>query len=233
MEPFSQQFQQRLLEGDKRIAERVPPRFDADFRARLYDLLRWRRDVRRFKRTSLPEGTIERLIGVACLSPSVGLSEPWRFVLVEDPARRAAIRANFEACNKHALEMQDPDRAALYARLKLAGLDDAPVQVSVFSDRGTAQGAGLGRLTMPETLDYSVVTAMHTLWLVARAEGLGLGWVSILDPARMAEILEVPKDWIFIGHLCMGYPVQEDDTPVLEREGWEHRHAPEGVVVRR
>jgi 5,6-dimethylbenzimidazole synthase len=233
MEPFSQQFQQRLLEGDKRIAERVPPRFDADFRARLYDLLRWRRDVRRFKRTPLPEGTIERLIGVACLSPSVGLSEPWRFVLVEDPARRAAIRANFEACNKHALEMQDPDRGALYARLKLAGLDDAPVQIAVFSDRGTAQGAGLGRLTMPETLDYSVVTAMHTLWLVARAEGLGLGWVSILDPARMAEILEVPKDWIFIGHLCMGYPVQEDDTPVLEREGWEHRHAPEGVVVRR
>jgi 5,6-dimethylbenzimidazole synthase len=233
MEPFSQQFQQRLLEGDKRIAERVPPRFDADFRARLYDLLRWRRDVRRFKRTPLPEGTIERLIAVACLSPSVGLSEPWRFVLVENPERRARIRANFEACNKHALEMQDPDRAALYARLKLAGLDDAPVQVSVFSDRGTAQGAGLGRLTMPETLDYSVVTAMHTLWLVARAEGLGLGWVSILDPARMAEILEVPKDWIFIGHLCMGYPVQEDDTPVLEREGWEHRHAPEGVVVRR
>jgi len=233
MEPFSQQFQQRLLEGDKRIAERVPPRFDADFRARLYDLLRWRRDVRRFKRTPLPEGTIERLIAVACLSPSVGLSEPWRFVLVENPERRARIRANFEACNKEALEMQDPDRAALYARLKLAGLDDAPVQVSVFSDRGTAQGAGLGRLTMPETLDYSVVTAMHTLWLVARAEGLGLGWVSILDPARMAEILEVPKDWIFIGHLCMGYPVQEDDTPVLEREGWEHRHAPEGVVVRR
>jgi 5,6-dimethylbenzimidazole synthase len=233
MEPFSQQFQQRLLEGDKRIAERVPPRFDADFRARLYDLLRWRRDVRRFKRTPLPEGTIERLIGVACLSPSVGLSEPWRFVLVENPERRAAIRANFEACNKHALEMQDPDRGALYARLKLAGLDDAPVQIAVFSDRGTAQGAGLGRLTMPETLDYSVVTAVHTLWLVARAEGLGLGWVSILDPARVAEILEVPQDWIFIGHLCLGYPVKEDDKPVLEREGWEHRHAPEGVVVRR
>ncbi len=129
--------------------------------------------------------------------------------------------------------MQDPDRAALYARLKLAGLDDAPVQIAVFSDRGTAQGAGLGRLTMPETLDYSVVTAVHTLWLAARAEGLGLGWVSILDPARMAEILEVPETWVFIGHLCIGYPVQEDDTPVLEREGWEHRHAPEGVVIRR
>jgi len=233
MERFSQQFEQRLREGGERLAGHMAPRFDAGFRARLYDLLRWRRDVRRFKRTPLPDGTTERLIGVACLSPSVGLSEPWRFVLVENAERRAAIRANFETCNKEALEMQDPDRAALYARLKLAGLDDAPVQIAVFSDRGTAQGAGLGRLTMPETLDYSVVTAVHTLWLVARAEGLGLGWVSILDPARMTEILEVPETWVFIGHLCIGYPVQEDDTPVLEREGWEHRHAPEGVVIRR
>jgi 5,6-dimethylbenzimidazole synthase len=234
MEPFRQQFQQRSGErAEPRTETHTPPRFDADFRARLYDLLRWRRDVRRFQRVPLPDGTIERLIGLACLSPSVGLSEPWRFVLVDDPARRAVIRACFETCNKEALEMQDPDRAALYARLKLAGLDDAPVQVSVFADRSTAQGKGLGRLTMPETLDYSVVTAVHTLWLAARAEGIGLGWVSILDPARMAEILDVPQDWIFIGHLCLGYPQKEDDTPVLEREGWEHRHAPEGVVIRR
>jgi 5,6-dimethylbenzimidazole synthase len=234
MEPFSQQVEQRSGEaGKQRAADHTPPRFDADFRVRLYDLLRWRRDVRRFKRDPLPDGAIERLIGIACLSPSVGLSEPWRFVLIEEPARRASIRANFEACNKEALEMQDPDRAALYARLKLAGLDDAPLQIAMFSDRGTAQGSGLGRLTMPETLDYSVVTAVHTLWLAARAEGLGLGWVSILDPARMARILDVPQDWIFIGLLCVGYPQKEDDTPALERAGWEHRHAPEGVVIRR
>jgi 5,6-dimethylbenzimidazole synthase len=234
MEPSSQQFQQRSGErAEQRNAVNTPPRFDADFRARLYDLLRWRRDVRRFQRVPLPEGTIERLIGIACLSPSVGLSEPWRFVLVDDTARRARIRDCFETCNKEALEMQDPDRAALYARLKLAGLDDAPVQIAVFADRGTDQGKGLGRLTMPETLDYSVVTAVHTLWLAARAKGIGLGWVSILDPVHMTEILDVPADWIFIGHLCIGYPQKEDDTPVLEREGWEHRHAPEGVVIRR
>jgi 5,6-dimethylbenzimidazole synthase len=234
MEPFRQQFEQRLRErAEECAAEHTPPRFDADFRARLLDLLRWRRDVRRFKREPLPDGTIERLIGIACLSPSVGLSEPWRFVLVEDPERRAAIRACFEACNKEALQIQDPDRAALYARLKLAGLDDAPVQVAVFCERATAQGAGLGRRTMPETLDYSVVTAIHTLWLAARAEGLGVGWVSILDAARMTAILDVPEDWTFIGHLCVGYPVQEDDTPALERAGWEHRHAADGVVLRR
>jgi 5,6-dimethylbenzimidazole synthase len=234
MEPFSQQFAQRMPgRAKEQTPEHTPPRFDADTRARLYDLLRWRRDVRRFQRTLLPEGTLERLIGLACLSPSVGLSEPWRFVLVDDPDRRAAIRANFEACNKEALEMQEPDKAALYARLKLAGLDDAPVQMAVFSDRGTAQGAGLGRLTMPETLDYSVVTAVHTLWLAARAEGIGMGWVSILDPARITATLDVPKTWVFIGLLCLGYPQAEDDTPALERAGWEHRHAPDGVVIRR
>ncbi|MEZ5726520.1 MAG: 5,6-dimethylbenzimidazole synthase [Burkholderiaceae bacterium] len=224
----SQQFAQRESEQAQ-----AAPRFDPAFRARLLDLLRWRRDVRRFKRDPLPEGMVDRLLATACLSPSVGLSEPWRFVLVDDAKRRAAIRACFETCNADALAMQAPDRAALYARLKLAGLDEAPVQIAVFSDRGTAQGAKLGRLTMPETLDYSVVTAVHTLWLAARAEGIGLGWVSILDPARMTAILEVPADWRFIGHLCLGYPQAEDDTPALERAGWEHRHPPEGVVIHR
>jgi 5,6-dimethylbenzimidazole synthase len=218
--------------GEVSVAHRAPE-FDAEFRGRLRDLLKWRRDVRRFKRTKLPEGAIERLISIACLSPSVGLSEPWRFVLVEDAGRRAAIRQCFEECNAQALKMQSPDRAALYARLKLAGLDDAPCQLAVFADRSTAQGGGLGRLTMPETLDYSVVMAVHTLWLAARAEGLGMGWVSILDPARVAAILDVPQHWIFIGYLCVGYPVQEDDTPALDREGWEHRHSRAGAVIYR
>jgi 5,6-dimethylbenzimidazole synthase len=209
------------------------PEFDAAFRARLYDLLKWRRDVRRFRRDPLPQGTLERLIAIACLSPSVGLSEPWRFVIVEDQARRAGIRASFESCNKDALQMQAPDRAALYARLKLAGLDDAPCQVSVFADRLTAQGSGLGRATMPETLDYSAVIAIHTLWLAARAEGLGVGWVSILDPERMRAILDVPESFAFIGHLCIGYPQADDDTPALQRAGWEGRKPPSHTVLYR
>jgi 5,6-dimethylbenzimidazole synthase len=216
-----------------RVWQEERPQFDAAFRTRLLELLRWRRDVRRFKRDALPSGTVERLIETACLSPSVGLSEPWRFVLVEDRARRAAIRACFEDCNRAALEAQSSDRAALYARLKLAGLDDAPCQLAVFADRSTAQGHRLGQLTMPQTLDYSVAIAMHTLWLAARAEGLGVGWVSIVDPVRVAEILEVPRDWAFIGHLCVGYPAEEHETPVLQREGWERRRAPISAVIRR
>ncbi|MGH6824433.1 5,6-dimethylbenzimidazole synthase [Methyloceanibacter sp.] len=209
------------------------PDFDPAFRDRLRTLLAWRRDVRRFRREPLPQVTIERLIGIACLSPSVGLSEPWRFVIVEDQARRAAIRACFEHCNQDALRLQESDRASLYARLKLSGLDDAPCQIAVFADRATAQGHGLGRLTMPATLDYSVAIAIHTLWLAARAEGIGVGWVSILDPARVAEILDVPKDWTFIGHLCIGYPEEDADLPALQRQGWEQRQPSAGVVIYR
>jgi 5,6-dimethylbenzimidazole synthase len=223
----------RAVQLDVTEAGEGAPEFGPEFREQLYDLLKWRRDVRRFKRTPLAVGAIERLIAIACLSPSVGLSEPWRFVIVENESRRAAIRACFEDCNKDALAMQTPDRAALYARLKLAGLDDAPCQIAVFADRATAQGAGLGRLTMPETLDYSVVNAIHTLWLAARAEGIGVGWVSILDPKRIAAILDVPADWVFIGHLCVGYPQASDDRPALERAGWERRHSPSDAVLYR
>jgi 5,6-dimethylbenzimidazole synthase len=208
--------------------------FDDAFRARLRDLLIWRRDVRRFRRDPLPDGTLDRLIGLACLTPSVGLSQPWRFVVVEDPARRAAIRRNFERCNAAAFATQTAQRAAMYARLKLAGLDDAPCHLAVFTDRSTEQGHGLGRHTMPEMTEYSAVTAVHTIWLAARAEGIGLGWVSILDPAAVAAILDVPASWKFIGYLCLGYPEVEDDVPELERAGWDQRHpAPAFAVVRR
>jgi 5,6-dimethylbenzimidazole synthase len=209
------------------------PVFDDAFRSRLLDLISWRRDVRRFRRTPLAEGTLERLIECACLAPSVGLSQPWRFVIIEDAQRRAAIRASFESCNADGLRAQAPERAARYARLKLAGLDDAPVHIAVFADRETAQGHGLGRLTMPETIDYSVVMAIHTFWLAARVEGIGVGWVSILDPARIAAILDVPAAWTFIGYLCVGYPSEEHDTPALEREGWENRRAAHEIALYR
>ena len=179
------------------------PDFDDAFRARLRELLTWRRDVRRFRRDALPRGTLERLIELACLAPSVGLSQPWRFVIVDTPACRAAIRANFEICNAKALAAQSGQRAAGYARLKLAGLDDAPGHLAVFADPATTRGHGLGRHTMPEMIEYSAVTAVHTIWLAARAEGIGMGWVSILDPAAVAATLDVPATWTFIGYLCL------------------------------
>src|ERR1700693_2802241 len=135
------------------------PAFDAAFRARLRELLIWRRDVRRFRPDPLPQGWVEKVLELACLAPSVGLRQAWRFIFVDDPLRHAAVRRNFETCNAEALAGQEPDRAAQYARLKLAGLDDAPCHLAVFADRETEQGGGLGRLTMPEMVQYSAVAA--------------------------------------------------------------------------
>src|SRR5271170_6739949 len=166
---------------------KMPPAFDEAFRERLRALLVWRRDVRRFRSDTLPAGAVERLIEFARLAPSVGLSQPWRFVLVEDSVRRAAIREDFAAADAAALAAQGAERAVRYAKLKLAGLDEAPCHLAVFADRDTDQGHGLGRQTMPEMVDYSTVAAVHTLWLAARAEGIGMGWVSILDPRAVGE----------------------------------------------
>jgi 5,6-dimethylbenzimidazole synthase len=207
--------------------------FDPAFRARLRELLIWRRDVRRFRRDQLPNGTLEALIELACLAPSVGLSQPWRFVIVEDGAIRAAIRRNFATCNAQALAAQSGDRAGLYAQLKLAGLDEAPCHLAVFADRATTQGHGLGRHTMPEMIDYSAVTAVHTIWLAARAQGIGMGWVSILDATAVAALLDVSADWKFIGYFCLGYPQADDTVPELEQSGWERRRLPSSVILRR
>jgi 5,6-dimethylbenzimidazole synthase len=209
------------------------PDFNEQFCAGLMNLFRWRRDVRRFKRDPVPDTVLERLLEAGSLAPSVGLSEPWRFVIVTDSGRRMEILNCFKTCNADALQGQPDDRVAAYARLKLEGLEDAPAHVAVFADRSTAQGHGLGRLTMPQTVEYSAVMAIHTVWLAARAQGIGMGWVSILEPSRVSAILDVPAEWVFVGYLCIGYPVEELETPVLEREGWERRREARSVILRR
>ena len=219
--------------GEVAAVPKTSTAFDDTFRGRLRDLLVWRRDVRRFRRDPLPSGTLEALIESACLAPSVGLSQPWRFVIVDDEAVRAAIRRNFATCNAAALEAQSNERADRYAKLKLAGLEEAPCHFAVFADRGTAQGHGVGRHTMPEMIEYSAVTAVHTIWLVARAQGIGMGWVSILDPADVAATLDIPADWKFIGYFCLGYPQHDDTVPELERMGWEERRQPSSVILER
>jgi 5,6-dimethylbenzimidazole synthase len=211
----------------------APPCFDDAFKAQLHDLLVWRRDVRHFKRDALPSGALERLIEAACLAPSVGLSQPWRFVVVDDVALRAKILAEFERCNADALKSYSGEVASRYAKLKLAGLVEAPAHLAVFADRSTIIGRGLGRHTMPEMADYSVVAAVVTMWLAARAEGIGMGWVSILDPDRVTELLGVPQDWRFIGYFCLGYPEDEGQVPELERAGWEHRIDCREQILRR
>jgi len=199
------------------------PHFDAAFKQRFAELVRWRRDVRRFRSDPVPAELIVQLLSLATYAPSVGFSQPWRFVLVESPERRAAISANFECANRAALDGYDGERRATYARLKLAGLAQAPVHLAVCADEATDVGHGLGRQTMPETLRYSVVTAVQTLWLAARAEGLGVGWVSILDPDAVCSTLDLPTEWRLVAYLCIGWPEEEHDDPELERHGWQER----------
>jgi 5,6-dimethylbenzimidazole synthase len=209
------------------------PVFDDVFLARLEDLFRWRRDVRRFRPDPVPAGLIEKLVAFAALAPSVGNCQPWRFVSVETVALRADVIANFNACNAAALGYYDGERAALYARLKLSGLREAPAHLAVFSDQATLAGAGLGRKTMPEALDYSVVAAIHTFWLAARAWGLGVGWVSILDPLRLAQSLDAEPGWKLIAYLCVGFPQEEHVDPELERAKWQARVEQAARLLRR
>ena len=199
------------------------PAFDQQFRDALETLLVWRRDVRRFRPDALPADMVDRLLELAALSPSVGNAQPWRFVTVEAPERRAAIVANFEAANADALNDYEGEQAELYAGLKLAGLKEAPVHLAVYCDTASELGHGLGRKTMPEMLAYSVVGAITTLWLAARAHGVGLGWVSILDPDLVNKTLDVPDGWGLVGYLCLGYPIEEHDAPELVRAGWQDR----------
>ncbi len=220
--------------GQTRVSDQAaPPQFDDAFRAALRDLILWRRDVRRFRVDAVDPALVLSLIELAARSPSVGFSQPWRFVLVESRQPREAVRASFARANAEALSLYAGERRGLYAKLKLEGLERAPVQIAVFADEETGAGAGLGSNTMPETLRYSVVGAIQTLWLAARAAGLGVGWVSILDPGTVAAALDVPPAWRLVAYLCVGWPDEEHIDPELERHGWQERLAAGTLILRR
>ncbi|MFI5001725.1 MAG: 5,6-dimethylbenzimidazole synthase [Reyranellales bacterium] len=207
--------------------------FDAAFRAAFRDLVLWRRDVRRFRSDPVDDARLDRLIELATHAPSVGLSQPWRFVKVVSPGRRRAVQESFAAANARALEGYEGEQRALYAGLKLAGLKEAPIQLAVFSDEATKTGSGLGLQTMRESLRYSVVAAVQTLWLAARADGLGMGWISILEPDVVTRALDVPAAWTLVAYLCLGLPAEEHLDPELERHHWEVRQYTGDLVFTR
>ena len=206
--------------------------FDTAFQTRLTDLMRWRRDVRRFRTDPVDEAMLRHCLDAFVLAPSVGLSQPWRLIRVDSADARAAALANFEAANAAALAGYDGDNAETYAGLKLSGMREAPVHLAVYCDEATQTGHGLGAGTMPEMRRYSVVSAIMQFWLMARAHGLGVGWVSILDPVRLGRDLDVPDDWALVAYLCIGWPEAHSDTPELEKQGWELRRDEIPVEIR-
>ena len=192
--------------------------------ASIETLLVWRRDVRHFNVRPIAEAEMERLFALVQLAPSVGNAQPWRFVRIETPALRTALADHVDETARLAGERYDHDeRGALYQSLKLHGLREGPEILVVFSDEQPIAGHGLGIATMPEALRYSTVLAMHTLWLAAQSRGIGLGWVSIVDPAYIVKLLDVPEQWRFMGLLCLGYAEAPSETPELERRGWQGR----------
>lgn len=195
--------------------------FDTPQQDTLRDILTWRRDVRHFKTDPVPKDVLERLRKAMELAPSVGNARPWRIVRVKSPDLRQNIRDNFEQANEKASLLYENEQKADYSKLKLAGLDKAPEQFAVFTEIDPNEGHGLGRQTVPETLRQSTAMAVHTLWLAARAENLGLGMVSILNPAGIKDILAVPDAWEFSAYLCLGWPESNGDTPLLHREKWQ------------
>lgn len=187
----------------------------------LHQILRWRRDVRHFTTDPVNEATLDRLRAAMDAAPSVGNARPWRVIRVDDPALRAALRDNFARANAQAAKGYAGDRRAAYDGLKLAGLDRAPVVLAVFTVTDPSEGHRLGRATLPATLQQSTAMAIFALWLAARAENLGLGMVSVIDPQAVCDLLAVPPDWDFTALLCLGHPEFSDDTPLLHRAGWQ------------
>ena len=205
--------------------------FDAADRDAVYRAFAMRRDVRRgFINRPLPPELIHRILSAAHCAPSVGLMQPSRFVLVRDQAVRAAIHEAFIEANATATNTYTGARREKYASLRLEGILEAPQNLCVLHDSQSEKGHRLGRHTMPETAVYSTVCAIQNLWLAARVEGVGVGWVSIVDPTRLREILGVPASILPVAYLCLGYVDHFDAEPELERFGWETRIPLEDVI---
>ncbi len=196
---------------------------DSRFVTAFDELVRLRRDVRRFRSAPVGEHLVDEVVAGARFAPSVGLSEPLRLVRLVSETARSDVLANFERANREALAGYAGQMARTYADLKLAGLREAPVQFAVFCDDDTGKGRGLGAVTIPETKAYSCACAIMVMWLAAAARGLGLGWVTIFDVPGLVASLGVVPQWRFMGCICLGWPQEQHYDPELERAGWEVR----------
>lgn len=207
--------------------------FSEEERAAVYRAIAARRDVRAgFVPDEISDDVLRRVLGAAHRAPSVGLSQPWRFVVVRDVATRRAVYDAFERANATAAAVYAGETRERYAALRLQGILDAPVSLCVLCDDDPQQGRGLGRQTVPETARYSTVCAIQNLWLAARTEGLGVGWVSIIDPAELRRILAIPDRLAIVAYLCIGYVSAFAGEPDLERVGWEKGLPLDAVLFR-
>ncbi|KAB2767603.1 5,6-dimethylbenzimidazole synthase [Brucella anthropi] len=199
--------------------------FSPSERDAFFELLKWRRDVRHFSDRAIDGGTIDALREAMDYAPSVGNARPWRVISVETAAIRAAVHDNFLEANRSAAQIYEGSRAEHYRDLKLEGIRVAPVQLAIFTETAPVEGQGLGRQSMAITLEHSTAMAVQNLNLAARSLGLGVGMVSILDPHAMETLFKTPPSWRFSLYLCIGWPLADDDSPLLHRNGWQKNKA--------
>ena len=193
-------------------------------RQAIYRVMRARRDVREFRPDPVPFEVLERILEMAHYAPSVGFMQPWNFILISSLDIRRQIKQLFEERNaQEAAQIEDAQRKQLYGQLKLEGILEAPLNLAVTCDHRRDSPFVLGRGPMPQTDLYSTCLAIENIWLAARAEGVGIGWVSILDPAAVANVLQLPSGVELVAYLCAGYPIEFRPRPMLEEVGWKER----------
>jgi 5,6-dimethylbenzimidazole synthase len=200
-------------------------------KAGLYKAIYERRDVRdRFLATPIPDVAIGKLLDAAHHAGSVGFMQPWSFIVIRSKEVKEAVKAVFDQANQAAVEVFEGERRELYSQLKLEGIREAPLNLCITCDPTRNGPHVLGRNTIRETDVYSTCCAIQNLWLAARAEGIGVGWVSIFDPLELRSLLQIPAHVILVAYLCLGYVSEFLPRPQLETSGWLPRIPLEDLV---
>jgi len=193
-------------------------------RKHFYDVLYGRRDVRgQFLADEIPDDVLTNILHAAHHAPSVGLSQPWNFILIRDPQKRQKIYEAFVSANDEAAQMFEGERRNKYQSLKLQGILDTPLNVCITCDRERGGPVVLGKTHQVEMDLYSTVCAVQNFWLAARAENVGVGWVSIIEKETLSELLNLPDSVVPVAYLCVGYVSEFLKKPELELAEWEKR----------
>ncbi len=197
--------------------------FSEEEKKGVYRAIYERRDIRReFLPQPVPDEILKKILDAAHHSGSVGFMQPWNFIVIRDPAVKNKVKAFFEEENEKAAQKYKGERREQYRALKLEGILESPVNLCITCDHERG-GQVLGRNTIPETDLYSTCCAIQNLWLAARAEEIGVGWVSILSPGKLKEILGIPSGVTAVAYLCLGYVREFPKKPMLEETGWGKR----------
>ncbi|MFO1175634.1 MAG: 5,6-dimethylbenzimidazole synthase [Paracoccaceae bacterium] len=201
-----------------------PAAFDADSRKALYRTILNRRDTRGdFLPDPIAPEKLSRVLMAAHHAPSVGFMQPWDFLLLRDREVRQSVHDLFLKANAEAAMMFEGERRATYRSLKLEGILEAPLNICITCDRSRAGPVVIGRTHIPMMDLFSSVCAVQNFWLAARAEGLGVGWVSILDNGALRRALDLPSELVPVAYLCVGHVRGFHPKPELERAGWRAR----------